>query len=109
MGFSSTPVRPQMKGRILSTSRLFSRIAAPHSLPRGGHLRVIRLPTRQPHKYSVSILDGCDVAIVILNHFHRCAHLLRQEVHVNTLRQPKGGVGVSETIGAPTAPRGACL
>ena len=70
---------------------------------------MIGVPAWQAEENPVGILDGRDMAVVILNHFHRRAHLLRKEIHVNALRQPKGGVGVPEAIGAPASAGGARL
>jgi hypothetical protein len=33
-----------------------------------------------------AILTSSDVAVVVLDHHDRCAHLLRKEIHTNALR-----------------------
>src|SRR5207245_1183054 len=76
-------------------------MAAGCSLPRGSHLRLISLPARQAEKNAIRVLDRRYVSVVILDHFDRGAHLLGEEIYVNALGKPEGGIGMAETVGAP--------
>ena len=65
-------------------------------LRRGGD----RLPTRQPLENEIRILDRGYMAVVILDHFDGSAHLLSQEIHVHSLGEAEGGVGMPEAVDA---------
>ena len=65
-------------------------------LRRGGD----RFPTGETLENAIRILDRGHVAIVILDHLDRGAHLLREKIDVNPLCQAEGGVSMPEAVGA---------
>jgi hypothetical protein len=60
-------------------------------------------PNQKALENAMRILDGGHMAVVVFNHLDRGAHLLGEEIHVDTLGEPEGGVGVPEAIGAAAA------
>src|SRR5262249_11271806 len=72
-------------------------------------LRLAGLPALQAEKNAIGILDRRDVAVVVLDHLDRGAHLLRKKIHVHALREPEGRVRVTEAVSAPTSSRRADL
>ena len=59
-------------------------------------------PAWHPLENALGILDRRDVAIVLFDHLHGCAHLLCQEVNVDAFRKTEGRVGMAEAIAAAT-------
>jgi hypothetical protein len=57
------------------------------------------LPARYALQDQIGVLRWGDVTIVVFNHADGCAHLLGQEVHVNTFHESERGVGVAQAIG----------
>ena len=60
---------------------------------------VWHFPIIHTHQNAIRILDGVDMAVVLLDHLHRGAHLFGEQVHIHALAQSERGVGVPEAIG----------
>jgi hypothetical protein len=65
----------------------------------GIHVGVHGLPSANAHQHAVGVLDGIHMAIMVLDHLDRGAHLFGQNIDVHALAKPEGGVGVAEAIG----------
>ena len=62
-------------------------------------------PNRGALKDAVRILHWGHVAVMVLDHLDRGAHLLREKIHIDPFRQPEGGVGMTKAIGAALTAR----
>ena len=66
-----------------------------------------RLPSRYALQNAIRIADRRDVAVIVLDHLDRSAHLLSEPVDVGTFHKSESRVGVAERIRASTLACGA--
>jgi hypothetical protein len=52
------------------------------------------LPSGHALENALGIVDRIDMAVMLLDHLHRRAHLLGQEIDIHPLRKPERGVGM---------------
>ncbi len=57
------------------------------------------VPSADAHQHAVGMLNGVHMAIMLLDHFDRCAHLLGENVNIHPGGEPQRGIGMAEAIG----------
>ena len=64
----------------------------------GVHFGVHRIPSADAHQHAVGVFDGVHMAIVLLDHFDRSAHLLGEDIDIDACGEAEGRIGVAEAI-----------
>ena len=63
------------------------------------HVPMHGIPATNTYQHAVGLLAGVHMAPVVLDHFDGRAHLLGQDIDIDTFAEAEGAVGVAEAIG----------